>query len=802
MSFFSDIYNNIINPTAKFLGAPGAAAGKAAAPAVQAAPSFFAHVADNISKTPVGGTVGAVGQSFANFERNNPYLNQPVPQNRAEARAQLLDPNSLGMQLAAGSTNGESKFAGLAGGLIKKLVKPSTVEDVTQVIGKALGQDAAKAVPKATLQKIAASKSPDEIASLVSPHIPAAPVSTAAPKAEPAATPGPQQPPATAAAPSAAPSFFQGLQNFYHGDITPEAPVHPVGGAVDKLIEALKTSKLARTALSTAQNKELKQRVAIAHSTLENGPGGRQGFFNAKGVFKGELAPNKPGTVESKLTEGDINELHTHIQQDPNLLLFQKIRAGEGLEKLFNGQIIQNSERKLLGTVFGPDVVKAIEEHLTTADKAKAFAGDLIKNVPRSLRSLGDLSATFRQGLFLTAKHPVIAFKKGGAFETQLRHFLSPQSAADYLSNLKRAPDYAEMVKLGLKIRGKGSEFYPSNFFSKLPNYKYIKNTPGIHHVAQAISATADASERAYVGYLNKLSVDTFRQLRDGLKSAGLDTPEELRGMAELINVANGHGGLGKFERSAEGLNTIFFAPRNMAARIQQLNPVWYAKLPPQARKEAIKTFLNMVAVGTTILGLAKAAGASVETDPRSTDFGKIRIGDRRYDIWGGTQQYVRFAVQLISGQTKDPTGTIAKTDRLNTATKFVRSKLSPVPGAVVDIGQGTDYVGNPVTPGSVAKGLVTPFIAQDIGNAIQQGGLAGALAASPTALGIGFQQYKPTTKTKSSSRVKAGTSVRKPRKGSAKVARGRKPRRGRTARVSVASVHRAKTPKVKKIKV
>jgi hypothetical protein len=46
-----------------------------------------------------------------------------------------------------------------------------------------------------------------------------------------------------------------------------------------------------------------------------------------------------------------------------------------------------------------------------------------------------------------------------------------------------------------------------------------------------------------------------------------------------------------------------------------------------------------------------------VEIDPRSTDFGKIKVGNIRWDIWGGFQQWVRVASQLATGERKTGKG-------------------------------------------------------------------------------------------------------------------------------------------------
>src|SRR5690606_16281417 len=123
--------------------------------------------------------------------------------------------------------------------------------------------------------------------------------------------------------------------------------------------------------------------------------------------------------------------------------------------------------------------------------------------------------------------------------------------------------------------------------------------------------------------------------------SAGITpktAPEEFKGLADFVNTATGRTQIkSKTLKSAQPLlNAIFFSPRFLASRAQMLNPAWYMRLPPQSRKRAAKSMLKLAGTGLALASLAKLGGADVETDPRSSDFMKIRIGDTRYDIWGG----------------------------------------------------------------------------------------------------------------------------------------------------------------------
>ena len=118
------------------------------------------------------------------------------------------------------------------------------------------------------------------------------------------------------------------------------------------------------------------------------------------------------------------------------------------------------------------------------------------------------------------------------------------------------------------------------------------------------------------------------------------------------------------------------------------LNPLYYAKLPKELRVMAAKDMFKFVALGMSVLALAKLNGADVEDDPRSSDFGKIKSGNTRWDIWGGFQQYVRLFSQVASGEKKSSgSGEIQRLNgegrfgetRGDVTSRFVRGKLAPI---------------------------------------------------------------------------------------------------------------------------
>ena len=147
----------------------------------------------------------------------------------------------------------------------------------------------------------------------------------------------------------------------------------------------------------------------------------------------------------------------------------------------------------------------------------------------------------------------------------------------------------------------------------------------------------------------------------------------------------------------------------------------------------------------------------SIEVDPRSTDFGKIKIGNTRFDMWGGYQQWARTFAQIAFDESKSTvTGKIRGPEKFpfttqwDRALRFAESKMSPTAALVKELMQGSKtYIGEDMTLGSTAYNKFIPMYIQDIVEAYMDGGLKMALPAGAAGfIGIGVQTYgkkKPT---------------------------------------------------------
>lgn len=382
--------------------------------------------------------------------------------------------------------------------------------------------------------------------------------------------------------------------------------------------------------------------------------------------------------------------------------------------------------------------------------------------IPRTIMASADLSAPLRQGAVATISHPVTA---GKAAVEMMKSAVSQKNFDRWLYNLKESPLYPTIEESGLYVADPNSmnltareEAFMSHAAEKIP----------------LIGKVVAGSERAYTAYLNKMRVDLFSQAVDAFAAEGKtiqNSPELYKGMANFINAATGRGSLPEAIKSAAPLmNNLFFSPRLIASRLQLLNPIYYTKLPKQVRMMAIKDMAKFIGVGTAVVSLAKLAGADVEEDPRSPDFGKIKVGNTRWDVWGGFQQYIRVAAQELNGNTKSSTtgnivpltGTTHVDDFGNTKTTkprktradvaltFLRGKLAPVPGAIWDAAAGRDVVGKPFDPAQKAMELFTPMIVNDVSEAWKDQGYKSLFTVGlPSALGVGISTYGRDNKNK-----------------------------------------------------
>lgn len=401
--------------------------------------------------------------------------------------------------------------------------------------------------------------------------------------------------------------------------------------------------------------------------------------------------------------------------------------------------------------------VELAKDQLKQRSKIEKLKDDLlnIASLPRALKASLDFSAVLRQGLIASAGHPKIALT---ALKEMFGQTFSEERYRNWISDLKHTDMYDLMKESDLYLSDKNDpkliareEEFTSNLADKIP---------------LGIGKAIAASERAYTGYLNVLRAGVFTSEAQKLIERGYtieNNPERFKALAKVVNVLTGRGDVPEFlgGKQPKVLSAALFSPRFMAARIQTLYLWADPRLPKEAKILAAKDIGATLASGAAILSLASLAGFSVNTDPRSTNFLKIEDkqenGSTYYDILGGLPQYVRFLAQQITGASISSNGNLTdmtaprgadnpfgKT-RLDLDATFLRGKLSPVPGGVLNLQQGKDVVGQPyhLWPNVPMEFVPLPY--SDVQEAYQVGGISGALKALlPSQFGVGVSSYDP----------------------------------------------------------
>lgn len=402
-------------------------------------------------------------------------------------------------------------------------------------------------------------------------------------------------------------------------------------------------------------------------------------------------------------------------------------------------------------------------------------------NIPRTIMASWDMSAPLRQGLGLIHKPQFWKalpemFKAWGseeAYQAAQKAILEdPIFKKRVTADGIVKPSFAEDV--GLKLTDLNNmSTREESIMSSLAD-----KVPGVRR-----------SNRAYTIFLNKLRADTFKQMiNDFGVSSGTNMKKNValsKDIANFVNTATGRGSLGPLEGSAKNLSTVLFSPRLMASRLGMMakgaqaafSPEVYMLKSPSVRREYLKSLAAIAGTASTFSQLLRLGGATVESDPASSDFGKAKIGNTRIDPYGGFQQYIVAAQRLmphldlsslglgeIGGKMKSTTTgneydlgnpRYGESTRADVLGRFIRSKTNPI----INFGWGLmsgqkELSGKPMNmttanpmENAIAQRFL-PMLTQDIYDMIQDSetpASAKALATFLSSFGMGSQTYSNT---------------------------------------------------------
>jgi len=482
-----------------------------------------------------------------------------------------------------------------------------------------------------------------------------------------------------------------------------------------KVISVLDPARMLAGKQKAMYKGEWGKRFAEAEAVGKKIPG-EKGFYAEKAKLKGEMQRVEFESIRNKLTQTELDAMFQKVADSPALTYPESVAARDGLEVLFGepgGAVPQPSQITLLNRVFSKEFIETIMSKRDPWTKAKEVMLEAA-SVPRAMMASFDLSFGFRQGIFLAVRYPKEFWP---AFAKQFKYFGSEKAYRALMEDIVSKKNYPlarkgrlALTEMDATLGLREEAFLGGRLAEKIP----------------VIGLGIRASNRAYTGFANKLRFDVFDKMVEGARKMGHNPAKDdflLSSITDFVNTASGRGSIGAFEKVAVTLNALIFSPRLVGSRLKLLWPGYYIKLHPFVRRQALQSLFANIGTGITVLGLAKLAGAEVGGNWFSADFGKIKIGDTRIDIWGGFQPYVRTAAQAIWGKTvSTTTGKVTKTGegykpltRPAIVWRGAKYKMSPVASFAFGLleGKGTDYEKFEVGE-EVAKRFI-PMVIQDI---------------------------------------------------------------------------------------
>ena len=514
-------------------------------------------------------------------------------------------------------------------------------------------------------------------------------------------------------------------------------------------------------AKKAARSEELGRRVAKAQSAQEAAGGGIEGVKAAKRQLKGELTPGMFLKLrKGELSQQDLEGLVKHLQNHPSPELdwFDKNIIGpDALTSAFrDNRIPSPHEIEVLRKAFGEEAANVMA-HKSFAKKVGENALGLW-NLPRALVASIDVSFPGRQGIGVLAANPKIWAKAWGPQMKALPARYGERFYHEELARLHEDPNFRLSQDAGVKYTelGRGGAQREEPFVSK-----FSEKLPGVR-----------ASARAYTLYGDEVRLKLFNYYLEKARREGVNVENmrELNSIAKLVNTFSGRGGGKRLAQASPVANAFFFAPQLIASRVNMLNPVWGRTLTPFARRQLLIARARLgLGAGAALTG-ASLAGASVATDPRNADFAKIRVGNTRFDLLAGLQQYPRALSQIEQGKiVSSTTGRTLKLgpgfgqlSRWDIIERFGASKLNPSASLVYDKLRGRDFLGNKFSWPQAIKQRSIPLSLQDTADLFREGKASpGNIAKTAggyaiTASGVGEQTYGDTAKKKAQKKLNA----------------------------------------------
>lgn len=381
------------------------------------------------------------------------------------------------------------------------------------------------------------------------------------------------------------------------------------------------------------------------------------------------------------------------------------------------------------------------------AETAKLVT-DLLTFIPFAAQTGWDLSFPLRQAAFTMPRNIVVLkYAKDGAlaglewgpwaqsFAKMFHAAVDEKFTRDWMNSLvnRQWAQFTPELHLSNPFTElEGAEgMFASRLWSKIPGFKQ-----GSRAVTMMLNAVRTGMVDRYIATKVRLSGGVFPE------------KELIDAYSNYVNRLTGWGNLGAAgkEQAVAGLQFLAYSLRRNVSMVQAPMQMFNVKHPEVAR-EAMLDFVGFAGFGLSTMALADAAGLDVTWDINKPDWGAIKLGDTRVDIWAGYTPLAKVVYRMSAGLV-----TGEEDDTKQALISFLRQKLAPVPSVAVDVATGENAihqkfgaetpVGDFGVIGNEAYRRLVPLAWQGLVSAVALDGANGAMLALPGFLGVSTQSY------------------------------------------------------------
>jgi len=456
--------------------------------------------------------------------------------------------------------------------------------------------------------------------------------------------------------------------------------------------------------------------------------------------FLNDLASTKLGVNVTQEEAKTISELSKNIQDtkvDYNIDEVSKLTPKQGIELMKDK--VKNRARLKYG-----EAVVTLDNYITDLKlKASKITLEEFKKNPfgvtargvktafdltKSMNASYDDSAILNQGFPILANvrtAPIWARNAVGTLVDIVKTFggkpVWDSARADILSRPNFINGLYKSQKLAVNVL---EEQFPTNIPEGLANWGDKGTLTKILTIPTRLFGKGyKATEVAFNVFQmrNRADVfDLFTAIADNNKLDVTTKSTDIEGLGKFVNSLTSRGNMGPFEPVANLINSPFFSLRKQVANVESLFGYQFGKKSPFVRKLGAGATLQQLALISIILGISYALKKdSVEMDPTSSDFGKVRVGSTRFDLTQGRAGYITLLSRILLNRSKS--STTGETKQLNTGdfgsatsmdllTDFAQNKLSPIANQFIYIINREDRSGEKSTVKSVLSGLFVPL--------------------------------------------------------------------------------------------